>query len=39
MKMKKSALLLTGITILSFLLMRNFHVNNLKCTNPIKKRF
>ncbi|OCA99609.1 PdaC/SigV domain-containing protein [Clostridium beijerinckii] len=37
MKMKKSALLLTGITILSFLLMRNFYLNNLKCTNPIKK--
>ncbi|NMF07646.1 PdaC/SigV domain-containing protein [Clostridium beijerinckii] len=37
MKMKKSALLLTGITILSFLLIRNFHVNNLKCINSIKK--
>ncbi|NRT73313.1 DUF4163 domain-containing protein [Clostridium beijerinckii] len=37
MKMKKSALLLTGITILSFLLIRNFYVNNLKCINPIKK--
>ncbi|NRT30058.1 hypothetical protein B0I68_003663 [Clostridium beijerinckii] len=37
--MKKSALLLTGITILSLLLMRNFYVNNLKCINLIKKRF
>ncbi|CUU49870.1 PdaC/SigV domain-containing protein [Clostridium beijerinckii] len=37
MKMKKSVLLLTGITILSFLLIRNFYVNNLKCINSIKK--
>lgn len=39
MKMKKSVLLLTGITILSFLLIRNFYVNNLKCINSIKKKF
>ncbi|WP_270566539.1 PdaC/SigV domain-containing protein [Clostridium beijerinckii] len=35
--MRKSALLLIGVPIVSFILIRNFYVNNLKYINSIKK--
>lgn len=37
MRMRKSALLLIGVPIVSFILIRNFYVNNLKYINSIKK--